>query len=123
VISTPLVFAAFASSIPSWASSSSGGARSRHRWLGDSPSLAGAIELFLTQGMWLESLRLAYLELITAPPPDISALAAQQAPERRVAFVREQLKQYAAPSMAQLTQLASLPRRSGSPPKRRRKLA
>ncbi len=29
-----------------------------NRWTGDSPVLAAAVELYLTQGMWLESLRL-----------------------------------------------------------------
>ena len=53
-----------------------------NRWVGDSPALAGAFELFLTQGLWLESLRLAYLEVIAPPPPDISVLAAAQRPRR-----------------------------------------
>jgi hypothetical protein len=77
-----------------------------NRWAGDSPSLAGAFELFLTQGMWLESLRLAHLEIVSPPPPDVSGLAGAQAGPRRAAFVRELLAQYHAPARALLAELA-----------------
>jgi hypothetical protein len=40
----------------------------KNRWVGDSPLLAGAIELYLTRGLWLESLRLAF-HTVAAPPP------------------------------------------------------
>jgi hypothetical protein len=51
----------------------------KNRWQGDSPTLAGSIELFLTQGMWLESLRLAH-QLVAAPPPPEVSLASLPAP-------------------------------------------
>ncbi|HEX2736399.1 MAG TPA: hypothetical protein VHM70_32575 [Polyangiaceae bacterium] len=45
-----------------------------NRWHGDSPQLAAAIELFLTRGMWRESLRLAFYLSMAPPPPNFSAL-------------------------------------------------
>jgi hypothetical protein len=82
-----------------------------NRWTGDSPSLAGAFELFLTQGMWLESLRLAYLEVVAPPPPDISVLTAPQGWAAHAAFVREQLREYPVASHEQLSALAEIAER------------
>jgi hypothetical protein len=79
-----------------------------NRWQGDSPSLAGAVELFLTQGLWFESLRLAHLELIAPPPPAISELAAEVPAAGRIAFVRERLRQYPSASVLELQRLAEL---------------
>jgi hypothetical protein len=46
----------------------------KNRWTGDSPQLSGCIELFLTKGMWFESLRLAYQQVMAPRPPDFAAL-------------------------------------------------
>lgn len=43
------------------------------QWDGDSPMIAGAMELFATQGMWAESLRLAFQETL-APPFDPASI-------------------------------------------------
>jgi hypothetical protein len=48
---------------------------SPNRWKGDSPMIAGAMELLATQGLWSESLRFAY-QLVLAPPVDIASLPA-----------------------------------------------
>src|SRR6185295_4442122 len=45
-----------------------------NRWVGDSPQLAGALELYATRGLWLESLRLAFQLTAAAPPPDVRSL-------------------------------------------------
>jgi hypothetical protein len=83
----------------------------KNRWTGDSPSLAGAFELFLTQGLWLESLRLAYLEHIAPPPPDLSALIAADDVGGHAVFVRAELAQYPAASREFLQELAQLAER------------
>jgi hypothetical protein len=46
---------------------------SPNKWAGDSPMIAGAMELLVTQGQWAESLRLAFQET-AAPPVDLNAL-------------------------------------------------
>jgi hypothetical protein len=79
-----------------------------YRWRGDSPGLAGIFELFLCQGMWFESLRLAYLEVIAPPPPDVTRLADAAAPPDRAAYVREELRAYPAPPTTLLARLAEL---------------
>jgi len=77
--------------------------RTPNRWVGDSPSLAGAMELFLTQGMWLESLRLAYLEVLAPPPPDLH--------ETNASLARTRLLAFQLPSHEELTELACIAER------------
>lgn len=49
----------------------------KNRWVGDSPLLAGAIELFLTRGLWLESLRLAFHTVAAPAPPSFDQVPSE----------------------------------------------
>jgi hypothetical protein len=67
-------------------------------WDGDSPTLAGAMELFLTQGMWHESMRLAY-QLVAAPPPPVLAFdELPTEPVARLGALRAAFAKHPAPS-------------------------
>ncbi len=85
--------------------------KAENRWLGDSPALAGAFELFLTQGLWLESLRIAYLEHIAPPPPDLSALSSPPGRDRHAEFVRKRLREYSIASQELLVTLEAIAER------------
>ncbi|HVR18257.1 MAG TPA: hypothetical protein VMS65_01130, partial [Polyangiaceae bacterium] len=74
----------------------------KNRWLGDSPVLAAATELYLTQGMWVESLRLAYQLTIAPLPPDTAAVAEGQPAAERLHAVRELMLNHPAPSLDRL---------------------
>ncbi|MEI9952951.1 MAG: hypothetical protein WDO74_29240 [Pseudomonadota bacterium] len=75
-----------------------------NRWSGDSPVLAAAIELYLTQGMWLESLRLAHHQTVAPAAPDFSVIASDLAPAKRAEATRALLASYPAPSVATLSE-------------------
>lgn len=75
----------------------------QNRWSGDSPLLAGAIELYVTQGMWFESLRLAYQQTIAPPPPDPRALPAGGSGRARSDAYRALLSSHPAPSPNELS--------------------
>ena len=70
-----------------------------NRWIGDSPSLAGAFELFLTQGLWLEAIRLAYLEVdrAAAARSIVRSTARAIGPNTRT-IVRRVLRDYPVPT-------------------------
>lgn len=74
----------------------------QNRWTGDSPVLAAAIELYLTQGMWLEALRLAH-HLTAAPAaPDFGSIPAKLEGSARARAMRQLMSDYPAPSLATL---------------------
>jgi hypothetical protein len=73
-----------------------------NRWVGDSPLLAAAIELFLTRGLWLESLRLAY-HLVAAPaPPDFASIPAELQGPKREHALRALAQCYPSPTLRTL---------------------
>jgi len=74
----------------------------KNRWNGDSPVLAAAIELYLTQGMWLESLRLAYQLTVAPPAPDVSSVPHGADGARRLRALRELMRTHPAPSLTEL---------------------
>lgn len=74
-----------------------------NRWRGDSPVLAAAVELYLTQGLWLESLRLAYQLTVAPQAPDPSTLPAGLASAERLRRLRELMSAHPAPSRAELS--------------------
>jgi hypothetical protein len=74
----------------------------RNRWSGDSPLLAGAIELYVTQGMWFESMRLAYHLTIAPPPPDPRTVAGAGSGRARTDAYRGLLSSHPAPSADEL---------------------
>jgi len=74
----------------------------KNRWRGDSPVLGGAIELYLTRGMWLESLRLAYQLTVAPLPPDPRALPQGLEAEERLRRLRELMDAHPAPSRREL---------------------
>jgi|GEM_PF-4423157 len=58
-----------------------------NRWVGDSPLLAAAVELFLCRGLWLESFRLAYHVTVAPPLPELGEVPAElTGRERRLAL-------------------------------------
>jgi hypothetical protein len=60
-----------------------------NRWVGDSPLLAAALELFLCRGLWLESFRLAYHVTVAPPLPELGEVPPElSGPERRLALQR-----------------------------------
>jgi hypothetical protein len=79
-----------------------------NRWSGDSPLLAGAVELLLCRGMWFESLRLAFHLTVAPEPPDLAALPASLVGEQRRKAARELLASYPAPSASTLEAWAKL---------------
>jgi len=83
----------------------------RNLWMGDSPALAGAFELFLTRGLWLESLRVAYLEVLAPEPPDLSGLSATNDRAAHAALVRESLLEYPAAPQDLLSKMAEIAER------------
>lgn len=68
----------------------------------DPSALAGLFELFVTRGMWAESLRLAYHLVLAPRPPDLGALSHQLAPFERTRQARQLLQAYPAPTQAEL---------------------
>jgi len=74
----------------------------QNRWRGDSPVLAAAIELYLTRGMWLESLRLAYQLTVAPMPPELDSISATLDGQARQREVRERMRSHPAPSRAEL---------------------
>lgn len=77
-----------------------------NRWVGDSPQLAAALELFVTRGMWFESLRLAYHVTVAPQAPDLAAIPSSvRGPERKRA-IRALLAEYVVPSRSTLTRWA-----------------
>lgn len=81
----------------------------KNELVGDSPLLAGVFELFLTQGLWLESLRLAYLEIVAEPPPDVTGRASALSGVERAQQVRHLLSQhYPVLSMSALQRMAAV---------------
>lgn len=74
----------------------------RNRWVGDSPQLAGAIELYLTRGSWLESLRLAFQLAVAPPPPEVATLAPDLEGKARQAALRRLFGEHPAPTLAKL---------------------
>jgi hypothetical protein len=74
----------------------------KNRWRGDSPVLAGAIELYLTQGLWLESLRLAYQLTVAPLPPDPRTLPEGLDSGERLGRLRQLMATHPAPSLEEL---------------------
>jgi hypothetical protein len=77
-----------------------------NRWTGDSPLLAGALELFVTQGMWLESLRLAYHLTIAPAPPELAQLEPELEGQRPSREARRRLASFPAPALPVLERWA-----------------
>ena len=73
-----------------------------NRWNGDSPVLAAAIELYLTQGMWLESFRLAYQLTIAPPAPVVSRLPPGLSGPARRRALRAHMGEHPAPGLEEL---------------------
>jgi hypothetical protein len=73
-----------------------------NRWVGDSPQLAGAVELYVTRGVWLESLRLAFQLTVAPPPPDVRTLPLELEGHARLAAVRALFAVHPAPSLEKL---------------------
>ena len=74
----------------------------KNRWKGDSPLLSAAIELYLTRGLWLESLRLAYHLTVAPAPPDPAVLPEHLAGAERNAELTRLFASYPAPSLERL---------------------
>lgn len=66
----------------------------KNRWLGDSPLLAGAIELFVTRGLWFESLRLAYHTVVAPAPPRLDDIPIELRGRERETELRRRLAQH-----------------------------
>jgi hypothetical protein len=75
----------------------------QNRWRGDSPVLAAAVELYLTRGLWLESLRLAYQLTVAPLPPDPRTLPAGLTSAERLRRLRELMAAHPAPSGPELS--------------------
>jgi len=73
-----------------------------NRWVGDSPQLAAALELYATRGLWLESLRLAFQLTVAAPPPDVRALEPELAGDARRGAAQALFAGHDAPPLATL---------------------
>jgi hypothetical protein len=69
-----------------------------NRWKGDSPQIAGAMELFVTQGLWAESLRLAY-HRTAVPAPDFSSVTDGMKDKEKIRKIRGILAAHPAPSL------------------------
>jgi hypothetical protein len=83
----------------------------KNRWVGDSPLLAGSIELFLTRGLWLESLRLAFHTVVAPAPPDLETISGTlRGPERQQELQRR-LAAYPALSHVTLREWESIAER------------
>jgi hypothetical protein len=80
----------------------------KNRWVGDSPLLAGAIELFVTRGLWFESLRLAYHTVVTPAPPDLESIPITLRGQDRERELKQRLGAYPAPSKAVLHEWETL---------------
>jgi hypothetical protein len=74
----------------------------QNRWVGDSPVLAAAIELYLTQGMWLESLRLAHHLTVAPAAPDFASVPAGLQGAERTKALRHLMSSYPAPPLPML---------------------
>jgi hypothetical protein len=74
----------------------------KNRWVGDSPVLAAAIELYFTRGMWLESLRLAHHQVLGGVPQALLELPTGLSGPLRAAEARRVLANYPAPQRATL---------------------
>jgi hypothetical protein len=74
----------------------------RNPWIGDSPVLAAAIELYVTKGMWFESFRLAYQLTVAPPAPDPASLPSGLDAAGRLRAVRELMQAHPAPTRGEL---------------------
>ncbi len=77
-----------------------------NRWVGDSPLLSAAIELFVTRGQWFDSLRLAYHVIAAPKAPDLTQIPAGLRGSERAAAAQRLLADHPVPDRGTLTRWA-----------------